>query len=373
MIYQEQYHVAHIFTSQVASIETFVFNRLLNPYCMRPVPFITNTLFDLPGCNNIVDLYSLANENRLFQRLDAGLQNRLHWSLFFYQALTKIHPQIIHAHFSGAAEACCWSARKLSIPLIANFYGLETKYHVHDPSWLPRYQRLYREVNSFICSSEDMRREMIVSGCPEEKIHVVRCGVDVDLFCGKPKAWCSDEPLCLLSIARLHKEKGLNYLVDACHMLNNAGFKNWSLDIIGKGDEESFLQEQILEYELEKQVNLVGVLPPASVAEALRNAHIMILPSLKETQGVVLQEAQGTGTPVITTSVGGIPEGVIDQETGYIVEPENPKAIFEAIFSFIENPDLLIKMGQRGRQLVQSKFTRSIEYDKLASVYELFT
>jgi colanic acid/amylovoran biosynthesis glycosyltransferase len=369
----KNFDVVHVKLPSVLPTETFVVNRLLNPFCRRPVPVLTDHESSLPEGKNSLVFHSLDKTNRILRRVDAGLQNRLHWSFYFYYLLKIIRPEVIHAHFSGAGEVCAWSAIKLSIPLIVNFYGIEVNYHIHDPYWLPRYQRLYQHASAFICSSDYMRREMIASGCLEEKIHVIRCGIDLELFSGDPVAWDAGSVLRLLCIARLHKEKGINYLLDACSMLNESGFRNWTLDIVGWGDEDAFLRKQILLNGLEKQVRLLGALPPSSVVEALRRAHLMVLPSLKESQGVALQEAQATCTPVITTSVDGIPEGVLDGKTGILVEPSNSIEIFRAINIFIRNPSLLLSMGKLGRRFVENKFSRSAEYYELAEVYRKFS
>jgi colanic acid/amylovoran biosynthesis glycosyltransferase len=369
----ERFDVAHVKLPSVLPTETFVVNRLLNPYSRRPVPVLTMKKVYIPEWGNILDFHPLEETSRLFRRLDAGLQNRLHWSLYFCLVLKKLRPKMIHAHFSGAGEVCSWSARKLSIPLIVNFYGIEVNYHIHDPYWLPRYQRLYGAADAFICSSDYMRNAMIASGCSGAKIYVVRCGIDLDFFSGDPLAWEPNGVLRLLSIARLHKEKGLNYLLDACRMLNESGYKNWTLQIAGWGEEEANLRRQIRVNNLERQVFLAGTFRPLSVVQALRKAHIMILPSLKESQGVALQEAQATCTPVITTSVGGIPEGVVQGKTGIVVEPRNPRALFEAMLTFIKDPSLMLSMGMMGRQYVSSKFSRSTEYNELANVYQKFS
>lgn len=350
--------------------ETFVHARVLNPYCQRPVSVLAHTV--TPEYESLANLnfYRLDRSSHLRQRIENALAYRFFTYPYYYQVLRSDRPDLIHAHASGAGEAMIWPAQHLHIPLIVNFYGIETKQHIHDPQWLPRYRRLYRLVTAFICSSDYMKAGMIASGCPPRKITVIRCGIDTELFSGEPLAWQPDQTLRLLSIARLHPEKGLDILLHACAMLNEAGFRNWQLEIAGVGTSEVALRQQARELGLDTQVKFLGALPQNQIVGLLRVAHIMVLPSRQESQGVALQEAQATCTPVIASRVEGIPEGVVDGETGLLVEPENPVALFNAILSLIKHPDMLIQMGRAGRQFVCSTFSRQVEYQELCQAYE---
>jgi colanic acid/amylovoran biosynthesis glycosyltransferase len=349
--------------------ETFVHARVLNPICQRPVPVITHQVApEYRGCEEI-RFYELNSLHPLRRRVELAIDYRIHWYPFYFQVIQKLRPQVIHAHFSGAGEACLWTAKWLRIPLIINFYGIETKYHVHDPRWIPRYKRMYAGANAFICSSDVMKNDMVSSGCPSEKIAVIRCGVDTDFFCGEPTPWESGQTLRLLSIARLHPEKGLNFLLEACQLLDASGFRNWQLNIIGIGPGESELKQQAIDHGIRDRVNFLGRRSWQEIVAELRQSHLMILPSLKETQGVVLQEAQATRTPVIASNTGGIPEGVLNGETGFLIEPGSPGAITEKVKIFAESPELLLKMGKAGRQFVQEQFSRQVEYQRLEDVY----
>jgi glycosyltransferase involved in cell wall biosynthesis len=72
---------------------------------------------------------------------------------------------------------------------------------------------------------------------------------------------------------------------------------------------------------------------------------------------------------VISTLVGGIPEGVRDGQTGILVPPRDPLALAQAILTFVKNPQLIAEMGISGRRFVQDKFSRREEYRQLAELY----
>jgi colanic acid/amylovoran biosynthesis glycosyltransferase len=360
-------HIAH--PEYLPPSHTFVGARVLNPVCQRPVPVITHHVTPQYANTKEIQFFALDTLNRFRRRIELGIGNHWHWYPYYYQVIRRVRPQIIHAHFSGAGEACLWISQRLGIPLVINFYGIETKYHLHDPFWIPRYKKMFVEAEWFVCSSREMQSIMLDKGCPATKISVIPVSVDIDLFNGEPTPWNKNQTLRLLSIARLHPEKGLNYLLSACRLLDEMGLTNWALRIIGIGTQESELKRQARECGIQSKVFFLGRKSPDEIVAELRRSHLMILPSLAESQGLALQEAQATCTPVIATNIGGIPEGVKHNETGFLVDPQSPQAIFQALERFVEQPELFDVMGRAGRALVQEHFSRQKEYQELAQLY----
>lgn len=351
--------------------QTFVHARVLNPLCQRPIPVITGLVRpEYEPCQEITfhqesTFYTFKHKDKNEKVVIAGAYS----SLYSHQVIEQVRPQLIHAHFGRAGESCLSSAKFFNIPLVVNFYGVETNHRVHDPEWRRRYQSVYANADAFVCSSQLMKEIMVESGCSSDKITVIRCGVDIDFFSGDVTPWQAGQRLRMLSIARLHPDKGLTYLLDACRLLNLSGFRNWELKIIGYGKAEAELKQQAKDHALQDQVHFLGRQSHQAVRDALRDAHLKILPSVRETQGVALQEAQATRTPVIASHTGGIPEGVLDGESGFLVDPQSSIAIVEKIQRFLENPSLLVKMGNAGRQYVVAHFSRQAEYRQLAALY----
>lgn len=360
-------HVKH--PTYLAPSETFVDARVLNPICQRPVPVITHLVAPQFADATEIQFFALESLNPFRHRLEQGIGNHWHWYPYYYQVIHRVRPQIIHAHFSGAGEACLDIAKRLDIPLLINFYGIETKYHLHDPFWIPRYKKMFARARWFTCLNNRMKDTMVAAGCPADKIVPIPLGVDTDFFRGEPTRWNQAEPLHLLSIARLHPEKGLNYLLEACHILDASGFTTWDLRIIGIGPKEAELKQQAAECGIERKAHFLGRQSPGQVVAELQGSHLMILPSLAESQGVASQEAQATGTPVIASNVGGIPGGLIDGQTGFLVEPASPEAIASKIKTFAEHPNLIVEMGLAGRQFVLENFSRKSEYAQLGGLY----
>jgi glycosyltransferase involved in cell wall biosynthesis len=97
---------------------------------------------------------------------------------------------------------------------------------------------------------------------------------------------------------------------------------------------------------------------------------IFVLPSTWEPFGNVLLEAMSFAKPVVATNVGGIPEVVVDEETGFVVPPEDPEALANKIMFLIKNKELCREMGLKGRKKVKEYFTPERLRDEVESVYE---
>ena len=349
--------------------QTFVHARVLNPICQRPVPVITNSMYAGYEHSQEIELYQGATVHPFHEQSENVVYGDSDSSLYVYQVIRQVQPQIVHVHFGRAGVGCLSIAKHFRIPIVINFYGVETNRRIYMPEWLRRYQIQYTDADAFICSSHAMKEIMIESGCSSDKITVIRCGVDTHFFCGDVTPWMPGQPLQMLSIARLHPDKGLTYLLDACRLLNLSGFRNWQLKIIGRGKASAELKQQAKDHGLQNQVHFLGRQPHRAVRDALRDAHLKILASVKETQGLALQEAQATRTPVIASHTGGIPMGVLDGESGFLFEPQSPPAIVEKIKRFLENPPLFVKMGNAARRYVVAHFSRQEEYRQLSELY----
>ena len=357
--------------------QTYVHSRVLNPICQRPVPVVTSWAYpEYRACQEInfheeSPSYVIQYKDKNKSKIPAHTKTCS--SLYCQQVIAQVHPQLIHAHFARVGERCLSIARSLSIPLVINFYGVETNRDIYDPRWTERLKKIYTEADALICSSRQMKCIMQENGCSGDKIRPIPCGIDTNFFCGAVTPWEPGQTLNLISIARLHPDKGLTYLLDACELLNRSGFTDWQLTIIGHGQSEAALQQQSRDNGLQDQVSFLQHQSPFQVRDRLRSAHLKILPSLKEAQGIALLEAQAMSTPVIASNVGGISEGLLDGKTGFLCDPRSPQALLEKIQLVLEAPSLLEVMGHAGHLHVEKLFSRDKEYQELASLYQSLT
>ena len=108
---------------------------------------------------------------------------------------------------------------------------------------------------------------------------------------------------------------------------------------------------------------------------AYRESDLFVLPSIRaadgseEAQGLVLQEAQAMGLPVVTTNIGGIPEGIDDGGSGYLVPPDHAAALADRLTEFAADPERRRRFGVRGRELVEERFDIERLNDQLVDCY----
>ena len=161
-------------------------------------------------------------------------------------------------------------------------------------------------------------------------------------------------------MASLDEYKGHRFLLDACRLLVDDGI-DVSLELIGDGSLRAELEAQIRRLGLGDRVAVRGREPIEGVWEALRRADAMALASVQLESGFmdgipnVLVEALATGRPVVASSLPGIRELIIDDETGLLAEPGDPRSLADAITRLVDEPELAPRLVATGRAKVEAE------------------
>jgi len=156
------------------------------------------------------------------------------------------------------------------------------------------------------------------------------------------------------TVAELHPVKGLQYAIDAISELRKK-YPTIRYLILSDGQMRAELEAQIKENSLQNNVFLLGHVKEAPVYEKAYD--IFLLPSLSESFGISIIEAGLAALPVVATNVGGIPEIIINNETGLLVPPKNPHSIVIAIDSFLTSKSMQYKLGIALQQRVEKEFS----------------
>jgi glycosyltransferase involved in cell wall biosynthesis len=174
----------------------------------------------------------------------------------------------------------------------------------------------------------------------------------------------------LLSVAQLMERKGLRYLIEACRLLVDRGH-DVRCEIIGDGPLRGELEELIQRLDLGEVVALVGPRSYPEVISAYRRAIAFVLPCIVASDGDrdgipnVILEAMAARLPVISTAVSGIPEVVVDGETGWLVKEADAAAIAAAVEQLLANPALATRVAEGGRAFVRREFDLNRNVDRL--------
>ena len=165
----------------------------------------------------------------------------------------------------------------------------------------------------------------------------------------------------IVSVGRLVPFKGFDDLIDACAELARRRI-DFVCDIIGDGPLRETLQAKIEQLDLSSRVNLLGSLSQGAVLEKLQAADIFALASTTDAQGAtdvfptVILEAMASARPVVSTRLAGIPELVVDGQTGMLAPPGDSTALAHALEQLLRDPELRLRFGHAGRARIEQHF-----------------
>lgn len=173
----------------------------------------------------------------------------------------------------------------------------------------------------------------------------------------------------VLYIGRLTSDKGVEFLINAFKTVCEAD-KTAHLNIVGNGDQEEELKSLVKKMKLTKQITFLPPVPHPQVKEHIYAADMLCIPSIyNDNLPLVCIEALGCGRPVITTTMGGLPEMVEDGVNGYLVPPKNAEEIADKILYLCKNKKTLISMSEQAHK-------KSILFSKkkhIQKILELYT
>ncbi len=229
-------------------------------------------------------------------------------------------------------------------------------------TWKHRF--LYRDLpHGIITTAEIIRQHLIQQhSIPPSRVASIPTGVNVLAFSPervtsslRSELGVSFTAPIIGTVAFLRKYKGIHVCVEAVRSLSNQ-FPGMIFLIVGEGPEGSLLKAQVKQLGVEESVRFLGL--RMDVPNILASLDIFLLGSL-EGEGVpqALLQAMAMELPVVATSVGGIPEVVVEGESGFVVPANDPKALCARLSILIQNPKLRRQMGRRGRQIVEESYS----------------
>jgi glycosyltransferase involved in cell wall biosynthesis len=299
----------------------------------------------------------------------------------YVKKVKRFNPTLIHAHFGVEGVYAMELAKALKIPLVTTFHGFDATTSTKNlllskkPSWINYVlfrKQLAKRGDIFICVSNYIRERVVKMGFSEDRTITHYIGIDTHTI--KPIKEKIDVPY-ILHVARLVEKKGTKYLIRAFSLVLQK-HKDAELVIIGDGPLRSELETLTKSLNVENKVHFMGIQPHSVVMEWMKKAKIFCLPSVtarsgdSEGLGMVLLEAAALGVPCVATDHGGIPEAVIDGETGYLVPERAVGELAERLSYLLENETVRDKMGRAARIMVERRFNLQCQTQKLEEIYK---
>jgi glycosyltransferase involved in cell wall biosynthesis len=213
---------------------------------------------------------------------------------------------------------------------------------------------------------------------PAHKIQVIHNGVDIKKFQPavdkrkvKVAMGLNPDDLAIVSVGRLYARKGLFTLIESMPDIIKK-FPKAKFIISGKGQSDEMHKLNAHAERLGVRGNIVftGYTPDRELPKLYQAADVFAFSTFYEHHPFAVLEALATGLPVVTTTVGGIPETIDSGKNGYLVEPFNPRQFSEKILRLLENPAEAQEMGKKARQTVEQQLDWRIVVKEAMKVYD---
>jgi glycosyltransferase involved in cell wall biosynthesis len=219
-----------------------------------------------------------------------------------------------------------------------------------------------RRASFIVCISSFHKELFLRHGARPEQLHIAYCGIDPSVFSPKPRQRAEGEPFRILSSGRLVEKKGFEFLIKACRVLEDRGI-DFSCTIAGSGPLQSALREQIEKAGLKERVTLTGqALKQEDIPAFMHGGDAYCLPCVwasdDDVDGLpqMLMEAMACGLPAVSTRLVGIPDLVVHEKTGLLVEPKEVVPLADALDRLRTDPALGARLAADGRAFLLEHF-----------------
>lgn len=279
-----------------------------------------------------------------------------------------------HVHFANRAAHTGLFVKAISgLPFSMSTHGQDYMVDLgnHD---------LLREICAaaeFVANETEWSTNELRTLCPDSagKMRRVFNGMDLSNFAETAPGGVNGSIPRIVSTGRLIEFKGFHHLIAACGELRGRGLE-FACEIIGEGPWRPRLQQAIDAGNLGDCVKLRGALPQEEVFSALRTADIFTLPCIVDANGAsdvfptVILEAMASARPVVSTRIAGVPEQIVDGQTGYICQPGDEKGLADALEKLLRSPELRREFGAAGQNRLRAEFAVDHTVKSLLAEYE---
>jgi colanic acid/amylovoran biosynthesis glycosyltransferase len=290
--------------------------------------------------------------------------------LYLDARLVALRPDLLHFEFGALAVEQMHLKELLGCKVVVSFRGYDL--NLSGLEQKDYFEEVWKSADALHLLGEGLWKRARERGCPSDKAHVlIAPGIDAETLAANSRTFVGiapGRPLRILSVGRLTWEKGYEYGIQAVGLLRGLGVK-CELQIVGDGPSLESLAFARHQLGLPDNVKLAGGLTATSVREEMAKADVFLHPAVSEGFCNAVLEAQAMGLPVVSTNAGGLPENVVDGETGFVVPRRNALALAQKLQLLALSPSLRAQMGETGRRRVGSNFRIEDQINKFEELY----
>lgn len=288
--------------------------------------------------------------------------------------ITHRRVKIVHIH--GSSKGSFY--RKYVFFLLARYvFRKKVVYHMHGamfhvfhqnaPSFVQRRIRHFVNTADCLIVLSDWWKDFFSENFNPRMVQIVPNIVNLTSL--PTQTARAPGPTRFLFLGRIGERKGVYDLLEVLRLHRQDLQGKYLLELGGDGETEN-LQRLITQYALDESVKFIGFVTGADKKRRLQEADVYLLPSYNEGLPISILEAMSFGLPIISTSVGGIPEVVAPNKNGLLIEPGDHRAIFKAIKFFTDHPDKISEYGVRSYEMVAQRYFPAPVMRTLAALYQ---
>jgi len=291
--------------------------------------------------------------------------------LRLYRLIRRYAPDVVHTHLQAPNLYGRLAAIAAGVPVVIasehNVYTTKARRYVAVERWLAR------RTTAIVAVSEQVRRFLADQlRMDRSAIQLVENGIAIEpanqdrVAALRGRVALPAGRLAIVTVASLTPKKGHGDLFQAVPLLVSRGV-DCALLLAGDGPERPRLEALAASLGIEDRVHFLGVQP--HVADVLATADLFVLPSIVEGLPLAMLEAMAAGAPVVATAVGGVPDVIVNGDSGLLVAPRSADAIADAVARLAGDEALRTRLALRARAVVAERFTERRHLETLAALY----
>jgi colanic acid/amylovoran biosynthesis glycosyltransferase len=274
--------------------------------------------------------------------------------------IEEIQPDLVLAEYGPSGVAILEACRSAKLPLVVHFHGFDASMTKVLQRYHDGYLDLFHYASSIIVVSHAMKEKLTEIGAPESKIKRIPYGVDLSFFSPNP----FQESRNFLFVGRLVEKKDPLLLLEAFHSILQS-HPDSTLTLAGDGPLRPACEAFIAQHPaLDRHLTLLGHCTHDAIRTLYQKSYALVVPSCTASSGDseglpnCILEAMANARPVIGTSHAGIPDAVLHEETGLLVEPRSLPELSNAMNELLDNPEKAQSMGKAARKRVEAIFSQ---------------
>lgn len=287
----------------------------------------------------------------------------------FVKTLKKRNIDVVLAQYGPAGVELMDICNKANVSLIVHFHGFDASEKDTLSYYEKAYQRMFVEAKKIIAVSQAMKAKLISLGCAEDKIALITYGPNAVFFENEPKFISNT----FFAIGRFVDKKAPYLTLMAFYEVLKE-FPEAKLKMAGSGELLNTCKNMVKAWNIQDSVTFLGIIKPEQTRLEMENSLAFVQHSVIADNGdsegtpVAVLEAQAAALPVIATYHAGIPDVVINNETGFLVKETDIIAMKDAMIKVISNKELAKELGAKGRERIKKEFTMDSYINKLRAV-----